>query len=311
VLLKLDIMLNKRVLSLLPHLLRKSLGLNNPYNLIINDKNIIVPLDIQGSLPNLFLGKSWKVKIISQFSNTSTGTFIDIGANLGQTLIEFWIANTFRNQSDSTLKNSYIGFEPNQTCVQYLNSIIDLNALQGYEIIPVGLFNESKSLSLYTQSNCDACATVVEDLRPDRKYEIEVVNCRKFDDIFAEINVESISLIKIDVEGSELEVLEGMSYTVEKLRPPILCEVLFTDKKANLSFMKERNNSMLSMLTKWNYSAYQLVKNRDCTEIQECRKISHFSSEFWSLKNMNLCDYLFVPTEQEDKMIGQLSKIIF
>jgi hypothetical protein len=92
-------MLNRRALSLLPHFLRESLGLNSPGNLIINEKKIIVPIDIQGSLPNLFLGKSWKVKIINRFNNISTGTFIDIGAKLGQTLIEFWIANAFSNQS--------------------------------------------------------------------------------------------------------------------------------------------------------------------------------------------------------------------
>jgi FkbM family methyltransferase len=316
-------MLNRRALSLLPHFLREFLGLNSPGNLIINEKKIIVPIDIQGSLPNLFLGKSWKVKIIHRFNNISTGTFIDIGANLGQTLIEFWIANTFSNQSSISssqqsavssqqsavkeyLISSYIGFEPNQSCVRYLNSIIDINALQGYKIIPIGLFNESKSLSLYTQSDYDACATVVEDLRPERKYEIESVTCRKFDDVFAEIDVKSISLIKIDVEGAELEVLQGMSSTIEKLRPSILCEVLFTDKKADLSFMKTRNKILLSLLTTWNYSAYQLVKNRNSTDVQKCRKISYFSSEYWSLKNMNLCDYLFIPTEQEEQIIGQL-----
>jgi FkbM family methyltransferase len=254
-------MLNRRALSLLPHFLRKSLGLNIPGDLIINEKKLIVPINVQGSLPNLFLGKSWKVKIINRFNSISTGTFIDIGANLGQTLIEFWIANTFSNQSyisssqqsKEYLISSYVGFEPNQSCVRYLNSIIDVNSLQGYKIIPIGLFNESKSLSLYTQSDYDACATVVENLRPKRQYEIDSVTCRKFDDVFAEIDVKSISLIKIDVEGAELEVLQGMSFTIEKLRPPILCEVLFTDKKANLSFMETRNTA-LSRIMRYNSS---------------------------------------------------------
>jgi hypothetical protein len=53
-------MLNKRALSIFPHFLRKLLGLNNPLKLIIDSREIIIPIDVQGSFPNLFLNKSWK-----------------------------------------------------------------------------------------------------------------------------------------------------------------------------------------------------------------------------------------------------------
>jgi FkbM family methyltransferase len=299
------LMINKKILSLLPHALRRSLGLNNPQNLIINGKIITIPIDIPGSFPNLFLKKSWKTGIIKHFSDFSPGTFIDVGANLGQTLIEFWIAN---NSSEDGVadqpNNSYIGFEPNKNCVEYLRSIIKINSFKDYSINPIGLFNESKTLSLYTQNDCDSCATVVEDLRPNRKYDVDEVSCQKFDDVFADMNIANISLIKIDVEGSELEVLQGMDSTIEKLRPPILCEVLFTDNKADLSFMELRNKNLIVLLLKWNYSAFQIIKNRDRSEVQKYQKISCFVSEFWSLKNMDLCDYLFLPIEQEQALLN-------
>jgi FkbM family methyltransferase len=298
-------MINKKILSLLPHTLRKSLGLNNPKDLIIKGKTITIPIDIPGSFPNLFIKNSWKTSIIKHFSDLSPGTFIDVGANLGQTLIEFWIANnSIEHIATNQPNNSYVGFEPNKNCVEYLRSIIEINSFQVYKINPIGLFNESKKISLYTQNDCDSCATVVEDLRPNRKYDVDEVVCQRFDDVFAGMNIANISLIKIDVEGSELEVLQGMDSTIEKLRPPILCEVLFTDNKADLSFMELRNKDLIALLLKWNYSAFQIIKSRDGSTVQKYQEISCFASEFWSLKNMNLCDYLFLPIEQEQELLN-------
>jgi FkbM family methyltransferase len=286
-------MTNKNMLSIVPYFLRKSLGLNQPVVVKVDQRSIMIPIDLPGSLPNLFIQGNWKTNIISHFINLSDGAFIDVGANLGQTLIEFWIANNFRG------RNAYFGFEPNQKCVEYLRSIINLNSLQKYQIYPVGLFNEAKEMSLYTQNDADACATVVEDLRPNRQYEVNEIVCEKFDDIFAGMNTDEISLIKIDVEGSELNVLQGMSSVINRLRPPILCEVLFTDKKADLSFMAARNQTLIELLNSWNYVVFQVIKNNDRSQVAKCQKISRFSSEFWSIKNMELCDYLFIPIEQE------------
>ena len=285
--------LDKRILSLMPYRLRQLLKLNSPYSLTINDKKIVVPLNVQDSIYNLYITRSWKTEIIGYFTKISGGVFVDVGANLGQTLIEFWLTDP---------RNSYVGFEPNNTCIEYLETLIDINSLDGYKVIPVGLFNENKILPLYIQNNfeADACATVVENLRPGRKYDVDSIQCQKFDDVFPELNTNSISLIKIDVEGSELEVLQGMTATVERLKPPILCEVLFTDRKADLMFMCHRNEILVKLLDKWEYSVFQIVKNYNSSKIIDLKKISSFSIEYWNLSNKDLCDYLFIPKENEE-----------
>lgn len=285
--------LDKRILSLMPYRLRQLLKLNSPYSLTINDKKIVVPLNVQDSIYNLYITRSWKTEVIGYFTKISGGVFVDVGANLGQTLIEFWLTDP---------RNSYVGFEPNNTCIEYLETLIDINSLDGYKVIPVGLFNENKILPLYIQNNleADACATVVENLRPGRKYDVDSIQCQKFDDVFPELNTNSISLIKIDVEGSELEVLQGMTATVERLKPPILCEVLFTDRKADLMFMCHRNEILVKLLDKWEYSVFQIVKNYNSSKIIDLKKISSFSIEYWNLSNKDLCDYLFIPKENEE-----------
>jgi FkbM family methyltransferase len=287
--------LDRTILALLPHATRRSLKLDRPYPLVVDDRKILLPIDTQGSFHNVFLKKSWKTSLIEHFTKMSDGTFIDVGANLGQTLVEFWLTNS---------TNSYVGFEPNKLCVKHLRSLIEINSLNGYKIVPVGLFNETKSLLLYTQNGreTDACATIVEDLRPGRHYDVDSVECQKFDDIFPTINIERISFIKIDVEGAELEVLQGMQATIEQQRPPILCEILFTDKKADLLFMKSRNELLTNLLEDWRYSIFQIVKSRDDSKVRNLKKISSFSLEYWSLKNKDLCDYLFIPTERENDL---------
>lgn len=54
------------------------------------------------------------------------------------------------------------------------------------------------------------------------------VRTRRLDAYLAEMRVEDVSLIKIDVEGYEYPVLKGLSGFFEKTacRPPIICEIL-------------------------------------------------------------------------------------
>lgn len=51
------------------------------------------------------------------------------------------------------------------------------------------------------------------------------VTVMRFDDYAQEQEIERIDLIKIDVEGFEMNVLRGMETTVARLHPPILVEL--------------------------------------------------------------------------------------
>ena len=53
----------------------------------------------------------------------------------------------------------------------------------------------------------------------------------RFDSYCTRYGIENVDLIKIDVEGAELKVLQGMGMLLDKWRPDIICEVLapYTD----------------------------------------------------------------------------------
>jgi hypothetical protein len=52
------------------------------------------------------------------------------------------------------------------------------------------------------------------------------VPVRRFDSVFEALGLDGLDLVKVDVEGHEPEVLEGMGTLLTKYRPAFLIEVL-------------------------------------------------------------------------------------
>jgi FkbM family methyltransferase len=89
--------------------------------------------------------------------------------------------------------------------------------------------------------------------RFDIKREIAV--CETLDNVLGRVGVEKLSMIKIDVEGGEQDVLRGAQETLKRYRPVVVCETgdgmgRFGDSVAGLrAFMAERNYRALDLKT--------------------------------------------------------------
>jgi FkbM family methyltransferase len=153
---------------------------------------------------------------ISNILQKRKGVFIDVGANVGQTLFTLLSADP---------NCSYLGFEPQIACCHYLQQFIDDNRLMPrVQIFPVALSSKNGFLPFFSNYAHDDCGTLVSDLH--QRKNMQIVCARKGDDILTELGVSTISAVKIDVEGAELSVLAGLQKTLEKMRPPVIFEVL-------------------------------------------------------------------------------------
>jgi FkbM family methyltransferase len=280
--------------------LRRTLNLQNTLRLNPYCADFKIPIFAATDFTNVFWQRSWKTELIKCLTSPNDGAFIDVGANVGQTLLDVLV-------SHPTVQ--YFGFEPNPSCVFYLKTLTKLNEFDNCQVIPVGLSDETRCVPFYLSKDVDGSdtrATILRDLRPSRPLYAQYIPCFRFDELYTNIGVKSISFIKIDVEGSELETLTGMRDSLKKFRPNILCEVLFTDKAGDLPATKLRNEELMALLSQLEFSVFHLIKNENDPRVQEVKRIEQFGSEYWTPENADLCDYLFVPKEKEGQVLRTL-----
>ena len=141
------------------------------------------------------------------------GVFIDVGANLGQTLVKVLTVDATR---------PYFGFEPLLPCCDELQRFIHINNLSHMRVVPIGLSNENNLVKFYSHGLYDDTASL---LGHGGGLET-IVQVRVGDDLFDELEIEKIGFIKVDVEGAEWQVFDGLRRTLKRDKPMLAFEVL-------------------------------------------------------------------------------------
>lgn len=146
------------------------------------------------------------------------GHFVDVGANFGQTLLALLEIDASR---------PYIGFDPQPACVAQLQSFIERNELADHLAICACLGDGDKLRRLGLGYEGDVRASIVASHRPAGTFTGQLV-CPSIsgDQAIDELEIDAISIVKIDVEGAELEVLRSFRKTLERLRPTVTFEIL-------------------------------------------------------------------------------------
>ena len=121
---------------------------------------------------------------------------------------------------------SYLGFEPQVACCHYLQQFIEDNLLMPrVQIFPVALSSKNGFFPFFSNNAYDDYGSLMPDVLAAQAM-TQFVCARNGDDALTELGVSTISAIKIDVEGAEFSVLTGLQTTLEKIRPPVIFEVL-------------------------------------------------------------------------------------
>jgi len=121
----------------LPHIIIRGLKkfkflpyLNLTGAIEINNKTFVIPVNGGLGFDNLFLSEPWMTRLLSRLRPFFSGAFVDVGVNVGQTLLKVYAVNERVN---------YIGFEPNPICNYYTQELIRLNRFEGCKLIPAGI----------------------------------------------------------------------------------------------------------------------------------------------------------------------------
>jgi FkbM family methyltransferase len=272
-----------RILNRL-NLLRR---VNSSSKIKINSRIMKIPLLNGLGFDNLQMTELWLNSIISKILAYKAGAFIDVGVNLGQTLLKVKSADTSRE---------YYGFEPNPMCYHYAMELVKLNNLKGCNLIPVGLFHRPSLLKLFLNANTDSAACLVDGFRDSKSYKSYLyVPVFEGDYMLRLFNIDSVSLLKIDVEGGELEVIRGLRKTISKYYPYILCEILpVYDESTDVgAFRKRRQDELEEIIREEGYIIHRILRSGEIVRIESIGTHS----------DLSLCEYLFVHKSAKEKTL--------
>ena len=130
----------------------------------------------------------------------------DIGANNGYYSL---LASSNLNRV------SIFAFEANPALVTQLNTVITINNLQDKIEVVEGAVNDQPGTLHFDFSNLNHQGTGHAVNNPKEKSKLSLVNSVVFDDWFENSKFELIDVVKIDVEGAEMNVLRGMKRSLE------------------------------------------------------------------------------------------------
>lgn len=252
---------------------------------------IRVPLARATVKPLVCWVPSAKSRLIGWLLHRHSGTFVDVGANIGQTLLDYLYSGS---------RPGYWGFEPNPECIAILQEVIARNNLVDCSVLNVGLSDDERNTQLYVSPTfpTDTRATLSPDVRPSRAYRATQVQVVPFDRLRDRLGIAEIGLIKIDVEGAELSVLRGMRKTLAVDRPPVLCEVLLRDAAADPTRYRSGMTALMRLLSDLDYVVIPLRNGIRGPRLSD--PLTAFPTKVWTHLRRRQCDYLLLPAEDAD-----------
>jgi len=177
---------------------------------------------------------SWE-KHISKllYDNARPNTnVIDIGAFIG--------THTLALSDISSKGNGTVySFEPQPWACDTIKSSIKANNIKNVKVYNIALSNKSGSIQ-FCSDNTGGSTICTEKNKSINSWNSNYnVKMRPLDSY----NFKNISIMKIDVEGHEISVLEGALNTINRNRPKILIEVWNRPKRQKefLAFMRKIN----------------------------------------------------------------------
>ena len=226
--------------------------------------------------------ESWLNRILAAWLEYRPGTFVDVGAHIGE------IVHKVKSVSPET---PCIAFEPQPESFIAARKLMDLSQLKDCDLLPLGLSSAPGVRPIFTRDSAtDSAASLVEGFRESSFYSRrQWVAVMDGDTALRKIGAGPVSLIKVDVEGGELEVLVGLQKTLEANRPAVICEILPAyDEEGQVGALRSsRQGAIQELASREKYQLARIQRNGNLEVLEELETHS----------DLSLCEYFFVPRE--------------
>lgn len=175
-------------------------------------------------------------------------TFLDIGGNIGVfTLLA----------AKRLTKGAVHTFEPSLYHLEKMKANLQLNKFDNVHIHAVALSNRSAHSTLYFPPTPPGYLTnsgMASQFRFDQpQSKTEDITCVRLDDYMKSCGITSVHLMKIDVEGAEMDVLTGAIETIRSNRPHVVMEI-------DISHLRRAGRSVQEVIAYWNELQYRIFR---------------------------------------------------
>ena len=149
------------------------------------------------------------------------GIFVDVGANIG--IYSIVLSELFTRQ---------IAIEANPVTFKILEVNTELSGMKNTQLINVGLSDTCREGTIFVPRSGNLGWATLNAAHVEESAVGLSVPLKTLDSLIGENDIDAsrIKLIKIDVEGHEINVLKGASELLRRYKPALLCEVLSHDE---------------------------------------------------------------------------------
>jgi len=213
---------------------------------------------------------------------------VDAGANIG--LITIFCAIR------AGKSGMVLSFEPHPETFPLLQKNIAVNRLSQIKVFDKALGSVAGTAKIYSNLQINrGAASLVEFQADSPSFDISVLS---LDDVLRELNISQLNLLKIDVEGFEMEVLKGAVGILSKENAPVLVvECSNTRSNFNYSmevlfdFLNRQHSYHIYKLSNSKEKISKLVEVKSVEELPEHDNILAFKN--MHLKNLNELPSIF------------------
>jgi FkbM family methyltransferase len=211
--------------------------------------------------------------------------FIDVGSNKG----------LFLFSALKFLKPSNIfGFEPNPVLFKKIK-----NVFKGIKIFNLALANKNGEAILtipFTQNQPDDSLGTLNNNEVNENAFNFKVKVKTLDECVNEYSIKNIGLIKIDVEGHELDVIEGAKETIKKHLPTLIVEI------EQRHHQEKIEKILADIIAQFNYDLYYFLPSTNKIISYAQQPIIHqHTNDFGTMNYVN--NFIFIPSKNNPETL--------